>query len=33
VLHSKELGAIGLIKMGEFVGEDILYEQNKPITL
>ncbi|CDW80526.1 UNKNOWN [Stylonychia lemnae] len=33
ILHSKELGAIGLIKMGEFVGEDILFDTQKPVSM
>lgn len=27
ILHSKSLGAIGIAKMGDFVGEDIIYEK------
>lgn len=32
LLHSKDLGAVGMIKMGDFVGEDILFEIPKALS-
>ncbi len=29
VIHSKTLGAIGMVKMGEFIGEEMMFEQSK----
>lgn len=26
ILHTKDLGAIGLVKMGDFIGQDILFD-------
>jgi hypothetical protein len=26
VLHSKPLGAIGILKMGDFIGEDLVFD-------
>jgi CRP-like cAMP-binding protein len=27
VLHSKDLGAIGMVKMGDFMGEELLFDK------
>jgi hypothetical protein len=28
-MHSKDLGAIGLVKMGDFIGEELLFEKGE----